>query len=540
MSAPLLTDRPRAEAKSVEDLLVSISKGEVRIPAFQRPLTWKREDVKKLLDSVWRGYPVGALLFWEKTAPAARVTVGPLSIDAPETPRASWVVDGQQRLTALAGSLLYPGRLDTVAHDEFAWFFDLERHEFVSPRPGPPPSHWVPTNALGSSVETLKWAKSRPEEIANRAFEVSKALREYRLPLYIVSNAGEEVLREIFDRLNGSGKALTSSQVFNALHGGGQEQPSSLKALASQLGSLRFGYLEEDLLLTVLFAVTGLDVTRGLVEQARDPRLAGALASSEAALSRTIVFLKTHARIPHVRVLPYRLALQVLARFFALHPKPRSRSLELLSRWVWRGAITGMHGEGSRAFEREQFRSIGQDEEASVQKLLASIPRREETPLPFEDFRIRKKAQSRIQALALLALGPRHLATGVSFAPDGLIEALGNEAPPEIVARNSSMTERQRASARTVANRILHEPETKPQIQAWIRAQDDESILASHGIDSGAKAALIAGDDVQFLNRRQAYLSVHFERFLRARAAWGQSDRPSLQYVIGGTEEEQS
>src|SRR5512146_3000622 len=47
MSAPLLTDRPRAEAASVEDLLVRITRGEVRIPTFQRPFAWTREDVKK-------------------------------------------------------------------------------------------------------------------------------------------------------------------------------------------------------------------------------------------------------------------------------------------------------------------------------------------------------------------------------------------------------------------------------------------------------------------------------------------------------------
>lgn len=514
-----------------------ITKGEIRIPTFQRPFAWKREDVKKLLDSVWRGYPVGALLFWEKHAPAGHVQVGPLEIDAPEASRASWVVDGQQRLTALAGSLLYPKRFDPSALDEFAWFFDLEAREFVSPRAQPPPPQWVPVHALGSSVETLKWAKDKQEALANIAFEVSKAMREYRLPLYIVSTVDEGVLREIFDRLNNSGKPLTAAQVFNALHGGAGEEPNSLEALADQLSTLRFGRLDEDLLLAVLFAIRGLDVTRAMLEQAHDPRLEGALADSEGALRRAIVFLRTHARIPHLSVLPYRLALQVLARFFALHPEPRSRTLELLSRWVWRGALSGAHGESSRAFARDQFRAIRQDEEASVQSLLAGVPK-EPLPAPaLDEFRWRQKAQSRLQMLSLIALGPRHLATGEPFAADALLESLGEESPPEIVARLPSMSAEDRELAQSVANRLFHLPESRPQLQAWIRSQDSAEVLASHGIDADARSALLAGEDGRFLSFRAAALARHLEQFLRARAAWNLSDRPSLQYVLSLDEE---
>lgn len=527
-----LAARPRADAASVEDLLVRIRRGEVRIPRFQRPFAWRREDVRKLLDSVWRGYPVGALLFWEKPAPAARVEVGPLSIDAPETARASWVVDGQQRLTSLAGSLLHPGRLEgggTV--DEFSWFFDLERDEFVAPRSSAPP-HWIPVNALGSSVDTLKWAKNKPEDLAHRAFEVSKALREYRLPLYEVSGAGEEVLREIFDRLNATGRQLTSAQVFNALHGGAGKEPTSLTALAEKLVDLHFGRLDEDLLLTVLFAIRGLDITRGFQDLARDPRLAGALPAAEEALRRAIVFLKTQARIPHVTVLPYRLALQVLARLFSLHPEPRSRSLDLLSRWLWRGAVSGVHGAGSRAFEREQLGAVGRDEEASIQKLLRGVPKGPAATPASDDFRLKQKAQSRIQALSLIALGPRHLKTGDPFNADELLGSFGDDALPEIVPRRIAVSEQEREKTRAAANRLFHEPASKPQLQAWIRSQTDDDILRSHGIEGAARAALAAGETGRFLALRDAVLSSHLEQFLKSRAAWNLPDRPSLQYVL--------
>jgi hypothetical protein len=427
--------------------------------------------------------------------------------------------------------------LEAVSVDEFAWYFDLEKGEFVSPRASPPPAHWVPVNALGSSVDTLKWAKDKADSLASRAFDVSKALREYRLPLYVVSTADERVLREIFDRLNGSGKPLTSAQVFNALHGGAGEEPNSLKALADHLMSLRFGRLGEDLLLRVLFAIRGLDVTRALLEQAHDPRLEGALPDSERALERSIVFLKTHARIPHIRALPYSLTLRVLARFFALHREPRSRTLELLSRWVWRGAISGLHGEGSRAFEREQFRAVGQDEEASVQRLLVGVPKEAKPPPPLDDFRLRQKAQSRIQLLSLVALGPRHLGTGAPVIVDELLESLGDESPPEVVPRRNSGTEKDRERSRSVANRLFHEPATTAQLQAWIRIQKDPDVLASQGISEDARDAVIAGEESRFLELRSALIARNLAQFLKTRAAWNLPDRPSLQYVLSYAEE---
>jgi hypothetical protein len=531
MGSPPLANRPRAEAASVEDLLVDIRRGAVRIPRFQRPFSWKRDDVKRLLDSVWRGYPVGSLLLWERPARADRLQVGPLSIDAPEHAQASWVVDGQQRLTALAGSLLHPGTLDAGVVDDFAWFFDLEREEFVAPRASPPPS-WIPVNVMGSSVETLKWARSKPDLIANRTFEISKALREYRLPLYVVADADEGVLREIFDRLNSNGRRLTAGQVFNALHGGASEDPDSLTALADHLDGLRFGRLDEDLLLTALFAIRGLDITRTAGDQARDPRLTGALPAAEQALRRTIVFLKTHARIPHMRVLPYRLAVPVLARFFSLHPEPRSRSLDLLSRWLWRGAVSGVHGDSSRAYQREQPRSVGQDEEASIQQLLKQLPAGW-TPSPASvEYRLSQKAQSRIQTLALIALGPRHLESGAAIEAALLLEQLGIGSLPEVLPRRKSMPSSERALARGVANRLFHEPASKAQIQAWVRTQGDPEVVRSQGIDDAAREALLAGEGGRFLSLRNDLLASHLDRFVKARTAWNLSDRPSLQYVL--------
>src|SRR5687768_4916278 len=99
---PTVLERLKAEAETVEDLVAQVLRGHVRTPVFQRGLRWDAKDVLDLFDSVFRGFPIGAFLFQRKFAPAMKLKVGPLTIDAPETEVALWTVDGQQRITALA------------------------------------------------------------------------------------------------------------------------------------------------------------------------------------------------------------------------------------------------------------------------------------------------------------------------------------------------------------------------------------------------------------------------------------------------------
>lgn len=62
MATRELVRRPDARAETVEDLIGRVLRGEVRIPSLPRPLNWGAPDVVDLFDSVYRGYPIGALL----------------------------------------------------------------------------------------------------------------------------------------------------------------------------------------------------------------------------------------------------------------------------------------------------------------------------------------------------------------------------------------------------------------------------------------------------------------------------------------------
>jgi len=90
----------KAEA-SVEELVSMIERGELRLPEMQRQYVWRSTRVRDLLDSLYRGYPSGAILLWEtdEAVPLQDFAVGQSTNPYQST---RLLLDGQQRLTSLS------------------------------------------------------------------------------------------------------------------------------------------------------------------------------------------------------------------------------------------------------------------------------------------------------------------------------------------------------------------------------------------------------------------------------------------------------
>lgn len=65
------------------------------IPEFQRGFVWKPTQVRDLAESLWLDYPIGSLLIWN----SSRKVEERIAVDAQRP--SQWLVDGQQRTTAL-------------------------------------------------------------------------------------------------------------------------------------------------------------------------------------------------------------------------------------------------------------------------------------------------------------------------------------------------------------------------------------------------------------------------------------------------------
>ena len=60
----MATQRYTVTPHPIETLLTWVKSGEIAIPEIQRPFVWEATKVRNLLDSLYRGYPIGYLIAW--------------------------------------------------------------------------------------------------------------------------------------------------------------------------------------------------------------------------------------------------------------------------------------------------------------------------------------------------------------------------------------------------------------------------------------------------------------------------------------------
>lgn len=497
----------RLKTETVEDLVAQVARGDLRIPRL-RHTRWTAEDDVALFDSLYRGFPVGSILLRRGPAEAARIQVGPLSIDAPEKEDALWVVDGQQRLTALAAGLVD---------------FDAASRTFLSPpQDGWISSTWVPVTQLLDVSAFHKWIGQWPQagdpDLRAAVSEAGHLIREYRIPLYIVETEDERALKEIFHRMNHQGRSLRWEDIRNGLLEPSRK-PLTLQEMAEDLRALGMGAPARDQLLSCLAAVKGLDDSPA-------EELAGT-AELLPAIRRALSFLKLHAEIPHLRLLPRSMPLTVLARFFALYREPKARSLTLLTRWTWRLLLTADFSDQKMLLRRSVTAIQAGDEERCVQELLSLVSKKSRTyvlPRRFEAL----SADSRLALLGLASLRPLDLKGGAPIDVPAHVEQQAADAFRRIFPDGQML-------GASPANRILlaGSGTARRELIALSRLHGRESsVLLSHAISPCAADALLGGDAQTFLQERRDTVEEAVNHLGERLAAWSRNDRPSIRYLL--------
>jgi hypothetical protein len=543
MVAPNFT-KLSAQTFSLEDIVGEVRSGGVRIPEFQRLFKWQWEDARRLMDSIVRGYPIGSLLLWSRSAPASNITLGSLQINAPRKDEALWVVDGQQRLTSLASALDWSGAKDP----RFAIAYDLAQADFIKPTDAR--LHIISLPDIFDLQLLLKWFSEHPEsaEYFEEATRVTKAIRQYSIPAYIVKQEAENDLRDIFDRMNNYGKRLTRAEVFSALHGGssGDNPPRTLSDIVTHIaGKYSFGEIDEDTVLHAILARRAPDVTRDIRVEFSSSRGSRsfpnetadeAYRAAEKALERAVDFLQNEAYVPQFSFLTYRYLLVVLTRFFAHHPQPNPRNIELLRRWFWRAAIVGPEVFSGWT---QAMRSLGSlinpnNETDSIQDLLKAISSFTLKPLKISNFRS-TSASSRILLCAMWALNPKSFKSSQPYSIYELGSSLEGEKTAKrvlpVILNKGLDSGRARAANRFILLGDDSIEDAREQFRNKPNNMTDENwelTLKSHAIDLDMVSCLVRKENIQFLDLREAKLRGIVEDFLSLVTESSFEDTPPL------------
>ena len=208
-------DRYTLQHKSVDNLLNLIDTNDIAIPEIQRPFVWKSTKVRDLMDSLYRGYPVGYIITWQN--PDVRLK------DGSKSGGKTILIDGQQRVTALKAAL--DGR--EVVNNNYedvkitiAFHPLTERFETATPAIRRN-KEWIDdiSTVMQRDFDTYTFI----EQYAAENPDVDRSLLSQRLnsllqiktrtigELKISSDIGIETVNEIFIRINSKGTPLSEA-----------------------------------------------------------------------------------------------------------------------------------------------------------------------------------------------------------------------------------------------------------------------------------------------------------------------------------------
>jgi len=205
--------------------------GEIGLPDIQRPFVWPMTQVRDLFDSMYRGFPIGYLLFWENGCSDTHRTIGA----APKQKVARLlIVDGQQKLTSLYAVM----KAVPVITKDFKSqrikiaFHPLSEKFEVSNAAIEKDVEWIPDISILWQPDTKphafkrkfleKLGKRRPltveEDIIHERIDRLIKLEEYPLTaLEISSSVDEDKVSEIFVRINSKGTPLNQANFILTL-----------------------------------------------------------------------------------------------------------------------------------------------------------------------------------------------------------------------------------------------------------------------------------------------------------------------------------
>jgi len=206
---------------TVRALVDGVASAQIRLPDIQRPFVWSNAKVRDLVDSMYRGYPVGELMFWaNRDVGHTRVIVdGSQEV-------AMQVVDGQQRLTSLFAVMkgLKVWRED-YSKERIVIAFSPVYERFDVPTPIVRRSvEWIPdiTTVFESPIEARKqffarYREAHPDAKVDETLIETRINRLHQLQSYLFQvvqlgeNVGRETVADVFVRINSEGVSLSAA-----------------------------------------------------------------------------------------------------------------------------------------------------------------------------------------------------------------------------------------------------------------------------------------------------------------------------------------
>lgn len=349
------------ETLTIRRIIEQVERGQIRIPAFQRGFVWEPDRVAFLMDSVYKSYPYGSLLFW-RTNETLKIEkrLGPFDLPEPQADYPiDYVLDGQQRITSLYATFQTAENIEQTEdwkdiYFDFSINDDAQECQFFAlmPEEVDVEQHF-PLRTLFDTTGYRQATRDFSDHLAERIDAMQSAFKEASIPIQIFRTDQSGTVAVIFERINRQGVPLDTMQLLSAWTWSEEFQlHAQFEELADELED--FGYsnsqVDENLLLRCASAVlVGNPKPEAVVEISGEEirlRFDEVVNGIKGALD----FLRANFEIQRIDNLPFQTILVPLSVFFAVSENREvlldAQKRTQLVRWFWRTCFTRRYSSG--------------------------------------------------------------------------------------------------------------------------------------------------------------------------------------------------
>lgn len=202
------------EHENIANILSWIKDGKIGLPEMQRPFVWKSTQVRDLVDSLYKGYPIGFIVTWEN--PDAELKNGGKGQNK------EIIIDGQQRITALSAALEGNEIVDEKYLKKRIYIaFNPTTEEFATRSAAiAKDPRWIPDISIFEDpnfsdyayvTKNSKRLNLKPDELS-KIIQKLKGISQYDIGVIkLNSKLPIDQVTDIFNRINQKGTKLSSA-----------------------------------------------------------------------------------------------------------------------------------------------------------------------------------------------------------------------------------------------------------------------------------------------------------------------------------------
>ncbi|MBS1826216.1 MAG: DUF262 domain-containing protein [Acidobacteria bacterium] len=194
----------------VQEIIHDFRAGRIVVPEFQRDYVWTPNRAPKLIDSLYRRFPVSSLLVWESDEKVEVRRYAPAKAIGTSV---GWLIDGQQRVITLARTLTGDDGIDVVFNTEDEQFLRANAATRKDDR-------WVRVADVWDEDWYRRYRRNLHDDIRGRKIEERleklRSVLEYEVPIVRMIGYNFQDAVNAFQRINTLGVKLRSEDLQSA------------------------------------------------------------------------------------------------------------------------------------------------------------------------------------------------------------------------------------------------------------------------------------------------------------------------------------